>query len=125
MRPRLFAPVVLVSLALAACASRGARRGDGGDSAILEVQNSYPGPITLYAIRDNGFVQRIGNATSSAPQRFRLGPSLIGGVSTLRIIAVPLAENGRASTGTITVRPGDVVQFNVAVNLNASSVFVR
>lgn len=125
MRPRSLAPTLLVTLTLAACASGRARRDDGGDSATLEVRNSYPGPITLYAIRDNGFVQRIGNANTSAAQRFTLGPSLIGGVSTLRIVAVPLAENGRASTGTITVRPGDVVQFNIAVNLNASSVFVR
>ena len=129
MRPRPPASALLASLAVAACASGGARAarpGAAGDAATLEVRSSYIGPVDLYGVSDNGFVQRIASAVStSRTERFRLGPSLIGGTGTVRIIAVPLAENGRASTGRIVVRPGDVVQFNLAPDLAASSVFVR
>lgn len=127
MRPRSIASTLLVPLVLSACASGGARRAGTADTAAtLEVRSNYIGPIDLYAVSDNGFVQRIASAVgASRPERFRLGPGLIGGSGILRIIAVPLAENGRASTGRIVVRPGDVVQFNIAPDLAASSVFVR
>jgi len=123
MRPRPLARSLLVSLALTACASGGARRG-GTEFAVLEVRNDYLGPLDLYAVRD-GFPQRVGSVTSSGVQRFRLNSSLIGASGTIRIIAVPLAENGRASTGTITVHRGDVIQFNISPTLTASSVFIR
>lgn len=129
MRARSLASALLVPLALSACASGGARRGGNAtntNSATLEVRSSYIGPLDLYAVSDNGFVQRIASSVStSRTERFRLGPSLIGGAGSVRIIAVPLAENGRASTGRIVVRPGDVVQFNIAPDLAASSVFIR
>ena len=127
MHPRSLATSLLlslVSLGLPACASTGTR-STAANSATLEVRNSYIGPIDLYAIR-SGVPQRIGSVTGSGPQRFRLGPTLIGsGNGSIRIIAVPLAESGRASTGTITVQPGDVVQFNISPTLAASSVFIR
>ena len=123
MRPRSLASALLVPLVLAGCASGGASRG-AADSATLEVRNEYLGPIELYAVR-SGLPQRIGTVTGSRPERFRLGPSLIGGSGSIRIVAMPIAENGRASTGTITVRPGDVVQFTISPTLAASSVFIR
>lgn len=129
MRPRSLASTLLLPLAFAACVSGGARRGaaaSDANSATLEVRSNYIGPVDLYAVSDNGFIQRIASQVSSSrPARFRLGPSLIGGAGTVRIIAVPLADNGRASTGRIVVRPGDVVQFNIASDLAASSVFIR
>lgn len=132
MRSRPFVAALLAPLALAtatACASAkgGRAKYDAtANSATLEVRSNYLSPVDLYLVRDNGFVQRIASQISSSrPTRIRLGPSLIGGAGTIRIIAVPLAENGRASTGSIVVRPGDVVQFNISNDLAASSVFVR
>lgn len=128
MRPRPLAVALLAPLAIAAaCASGGRRRAaPNTNSAVLEVHNNYLGPVDLYAISDAGFSQRIASQVgSSRPQRFRLGPSVIGPSGTVRIIAVPLAESGRASTGRIVVRPGDVVQFNISPDLIGSSVFVR
>lgn len=127
MRPRLLASALLFPVVLsAACLSGGRRAPAGVDSATLEVRSSYLGPINIFLIRDNGFAQRIASAiTTSRPVRIRLGPGLISGGGAVRIIAVPLAENGRASTGTIVIRPGDTVQFNIGSDLAASSVFVR
>lgn len=128
MRSRSLTLALLAPLAVTtACASGGRRRpATDGNSAVLEVRNNFLGPVDLYAITDAGFPVRIASQVStSRAQRFRLGPSVIGSAGTVRIIAVPLAENGRASTGRIVVRPGDVVQFNISPDLIGSSVFVR
>jgi hypothetical protein len=126
MRPRQLAAALLLP-ALAACAGGKARagRGGSGQTATLEVRNSYLGPVAVYAVRQGGTVRRIGSAYSSKVERITLGPDLIGTGSSVLIFAVPVAENARASTGQITVRPGDVVQFNIAQDLRASSVFIR
>lgn len=123
MRARFLA-AALVPLSVVGC-MHGRGAVSNAQSATLEVNNSYIGPLDIYGVRDNGFVTRIGSAYSSRTQRFRLDPALIGGGGLIRIIAVPVSENGRASTGQISVRPGDVVQFNIAPTLQASSVFIR
>lgn len=126
MRARPFVAAVLLPLTVTACVGTGRNRpNSGAQSATLEVNNNFIGAIDLYAVRDNGFVTRIGSAYTSKTQRFRLDPGLIGSAGAIRILAVPVADNGRASTGQITVRPGDVVQFNIAADLRASTVFIR
>ena len=127
MRPRSLATAVLVPLALAsACAGKNKRAGAAAaDSATLEVRSNYIGPVDVFAIRDNGFRVRLASNVSSRLQRVRLNGSLIGGGGSLRIIAVPLADRGVASTGVIVVRPGNVVEFTVSPNLSASTVYIR
>ena len=128
MRLRHLTAVLLAPAALAACAAGGrgrANAGQAGQTAILEVRNEYLGPVDLYAIRDGGYVRRIGSAYTSRVERFRLGPDLVNSGGAVRIIAVPLAENGRASTGQLVLRPGETVQFNIASNLQASTTFIR
>ena len=127
MRARSLAAVLAAPALLAACASggRGGGGGGGGDTATLEVRNEYLGPVDLYGVRQGGYVRRIGSVFSSRVERFQLGSDVLGAGGTVRIIAVPLAENGRASTGQLVLRPGETVQFNIASNLQASTVFVR
>ncbi len=126
MRPRHIAAALLAPVALAACASSGRRGGGAGaGTATLEVRNDHLGPVNLYAVRQGGYVRRIGSVFSSRVERFRLGSDLIGAGGSLQIIAVPVAANGRASTGALMLQPGETVRFNVANNLAASSVFVR
>jgi hypothetical protein len=127
MRPRQIAAALLAPVALAACASSGRRGGGaaGAGTATLEVRNDHLGPVNLYAVRQGGYVRRIGSVFSSRVERFRLGSDLIGAGGSLQIIAVPVAANGRASTGALMLQPGETVRFNVANNLAASSVFVR
>lgn len=133
MRPRLtallapaLASVVAASLGTACASNKARRKAVPVEPAFLEVRNNYLSPVNLFALTDNGFSQRIASSVgTSRPQRFRLPPALINAGGTIRIIAVPIAENNRASTGRITVRPGDVVQFTIASDLNASSVFIR
>jgi hypothetical protein len=127
MRSRQIAAALLAPVALAACASGGRRGGGGGagNSATLEVRNDYLGPVNLYAVRQGGYVRRLGSVVSSRVERFRLGSDVIGVGGSVQIIAIPLASNGRASTGALVLQPGETVRFNIANNLAASSVFVR
>jgi hypothetical protein len=127
MRPRSLATTLLVPLALAsACAGKKKRATVAAtDSATLEVRSNYVGPVDIFALRDNGFRVRLASNVGSRVQRVRLGPSLIGGGGSLRIIAVPLAERNVASTGAIVVRPGNLVEFTVSPNLTASTVYIR
>jgi hypothetical protein len=124
VRRSLLTAALLGPAALAACASKG-RRGGGGESATLEVRNNYLGPVGVYAVRQGGYTRRVGSVYSSRVERFRLGSDVIASGGSVQIIAVPLAGNGRASTGQLVLRPGETVQFNIASNLAASSVFVR
>ena len=126
MRFRQITAALLAPAALAACASAGRGGGSGSSqTATLEVKNDYLGPVDLYAVRDGGFVRRVGSVFTSKVERFKLGADLVNAGGTVRIIAVPLAENGRASTGSLIIRPGEIVQFNIASDLRASTVFVR
>ena len=125
MTRRSLLALALVTPALAACAGRGARAPvDANAPTILEVKNDYIGPITLYAVTDGGFAMRVGTVTSSKVERFRLSPTIVGGARSVRIIAVPLADNGRASTGALSLSPGQTVRFNVATDLRASTTFI-
>lgn len=127
MRPlaaALLAPVALASLA--ACGSAKKRRGPvEPDSATLEVSSNYIGPVDVFVLRDNGLRVRLASNVGSRVQRVVLGPTIIGGAASIRIIAVPIADRGVASTGAIVVRPGNTVEFTVAPNLAASTVFIR
>lgn len=118
--------VLLAPAALAACASSHGRRPAGsGQDATLEVKSDHMSPVDLYAVRAGGSARRIGGVYTGRVERFVLGSDITGAGGTVRIIAVPVTGNGRASTGDLVVRPGDVVRFNVAMDLRASSVFVR
>lgn len=120
----------LAALAPAACATGGTRTSASGGEvgatdATLVVRNDYIGPLTLYGLNDGGFAIRLGQVQGTGPERFRIPGSLLGAAGTVRIVAVPLAENGRASTGQLVLRPGDTVQFNISPDLAASSVFLK
>ena len=126
MRVRQLTAALLAPAALAACASAGrGGRSSPSQTATLEVKNDYLGPVDLYAVREGGFVRRVGSVFTSKVERFKLGADLVNAGGTVRIVAVPLAENGRASTGSLIVRPGETVQFNIASDLRASTTFIR
>ena len=124
LRPLVFA--LLAPAAVAACASSPGRRpAAAGEEATLEVKNDHASPVDLYAVRAGGSVRKLGSVYTSRVERFRLGRDITDAGGTVSIFAVPLAQSGRASTGQIVVRPGDVVRFNIALDLRASSVYVQ
>jgi hypothetical protein len=127
VRLRLLPAALLAPAALAACAS-GKRRpaAAAGQGATLEVSNQYLGPLNIYAVRDGGYTRRLGSVYTSKVHRFTLGTDLVGAGGVVRIFAVPLAgANGRATTGSLMITPGQTIQFNVATDLRASTTFIR
>lgn len=127
---RFVTPFALAALAACASGGRGSSRGGSGqrvyvDSEVvqLRVQSSYVGPLDLYLVSD-GVASRLGEASGPTAQTFVIDPSQFD-IHDLRVVAVPVGGFGRASTGLLTVRRGNVVQFNIAPELRQSSVFVR
>lgn len=132
MRPavlRCAAPFALA--AVAACASgRGGRNGAAAprvyvDSEVVQVQvqSNYVGPLDLYLVSD-GVASRLGDVNGPSVQNFVIEPSQFD-INDLRVVAVPIGGYGRASTGRLNVRRGNIVQFNIQQNLRQSTVFIR
>ena len=127
MRSAARAASALLPVALSACVlgSRG-RVPRATDSATLEVNNRYPGPVDVYVVRGGATTTtRLGQVSGSRVQRFRVDATIIGGSSSVTFVAQPPAAQTRASTGSVVVRAGDVVRFNVTQDLRSSTVFVQ
>lgn len=117
--------------AAAACASGGGRGGGYGgprvyvDSNVVQVQvrSNYVGPIDLYIVSE-GVATRLGDTSGPTVQTFVVDPQQFD-LHDLRIVAVPIGGYGRASTGTLNLRRGNIVQFNIESNLRQSTTFIR
>ncbi len=126
---RVAAPFALA--AVAACASGGSGRGSAAaprvyvDSNVVQVQiqSNYIGPLDVYLVSE-GVASRLGDVSGPTTQTFVLDPAQFD-INDIRIVAVPIGGYGRANSGPLNVRRGNIVQFNIAPVLRQSSVFVR
>lgn len=118
--------------AVAACASGGAGRAGGGggprvyvDSNVVQVQvqSNYVGPLTVYLVSD-GVATRLGDVSGPTMQNFVIDPQQFD-IHDLRVVAVPIGGYGRATTGLLNVRRGNIVQFTIQQQLRQSTVFIR
>ncbi len=117
--------------ALAACASGpGRNRGIPSprtyvDSNVVQVQvqSNYIGPLDIYLVSE-GVATRLGDVSGPTSQTFVLDPSQFN-ITDLRIVAVPIGGYGRASTGLLNVRRGNVVEFRINPVLPQSTVFIK
>lgn len=132
----LLRPTAPLTLALAAtallgaCASMGARPMSSpaasapvGDGVRLVVRNQSLSDVDVYAV-DVGLRFRVGSVFAGDSAALRVGPQHFAD-GTLRVIALPIGGSGRASTGPVSVRAGQTVEFNLSPELAASAVFVR
>jgi hypothetical protein len=130
MRLPARAAAALLPVALAGCVfgSRGrAARGAGStDAATLEVRNNYQGPVDVYVVRGGTATAiRLGQVPTSRVRRFRVDGTIIGGFPNVTFVAQSSGSAVRASSGSLTVRGGDFVQFNVTQDLRSSTAFVQ
>ena len=118
--------------AVAACASGGGGHRNGAaaprvyvDSEVVQVQvqSNYVGPLDVYLVSD-GVATRLGDVSGPTVQNFVIDPSQFD-ITDLRIVAVPIGGYGRATTGRLNVRRGNIVQFTVQQQLRQSTVFIR
>jgi hypothetical protein len=88
----------------------------------LQVRNENFLDMDVYAV-SNGLATRIGTVTGNSTAHFVLNESLAA--QDLRIVATPIGGNGRASSGNITVAPGETIDFRIGSTLRNSSVVIR
>ena len=126
VRIRLLLAAALIIMPLAqSCRSHNAYEVDPTqpDMVILQVRNDNFLDMDIYAL-SSGLPTRIGTVTGLSSARFALSSSLYGS-SDFRIIATPVGGNGRASSGPLVLRGGQVVEFNIGTRLAQTTTFVR
>ncbi len=99
----------------------------GGDVAPaqmigLTVHNDNFLDMDVYLV-SQGLATRVGTVTGNGTRNFVLNASVAS--QDLRIVATPIGGNGRATTGTITVTPGQTIDFRIGSTLRNSSVLIR
>ena len=122
--------LALGAASLAAC-SPGVRRGGtaaGGvvprpDAVALTVQNQNFADMDVYVVSE-GLATRLGMVMSNSTAQFTLDPSFFP-TQELRIVATPIGGNGRASSGPLSVGPGQTISFTIAGVLRHSTATVR
>jgi hypothetical protein len=121
--------VVLASMLFSIIAS-GCHRGgfanapagtQGAVGLIVQNQNFYD--MDLYVVSE-GLATRVGDVGGNSTARFTLDPSFFPS-SELRIIATPIGGNGRATSGPLSIGPGQTINFTIAPVLRQSSASIR
>lgn len=106
LRARLLLPIAALSLATACGAyHQGEAGGDVGTTARLYFTNESIDQAAVYAIAGGQDV-RIGTVMSGRTETLVVPSSIAATGTTVRIVARPLGKSTLASTGPITVTPG-------------------
>jgi hypothetical protein len=126
----MFARSFAVASLLLSIVSTGCHRGGfsnapaGAQGAVgLVVQNQNFYDMDVYVVSE-GLATRVGDVTGNSTARFTLDPSFFPS-NELRVIATPVGGNGRASSGSLNVAPGQTITFTIAPVLRQSSATVR
>ena len=93
----------------------------GAVGLVVQNQNFYD--MDLYVVSE-GLATRIGEVGGNSSAHFTLDPSFFPS-SDFRIIATPVGGNGRASSGPLSVGPGQTINFTIAPVLRQSSATIR
>lgn len=88
---------------------------------VVQNQNFYD--MDVYVVSE-GLATRIGDVGGNSSAHFTLDPSFFPS-SEFRIIATPVGGNGRASSGPLSVGPGQTINFTIAPVLRQSSATIR
>lgn len=88
----------------------------------LTVTNQNFADMDVYAVSD-GLATRLGTVIGNTTKNFALHSSMAS--RDLRIVATPIGGNGRASSGSLTVSPGQTIDFRIGPVLRNSTVSIR
>jgi hypothetical protein len=119
----LFAAAATVPVASACSHTQEAGGEVAPATAIgLHVKNDNFLDMDVYAVSD-GLATRLGTVTGNSSRNFVLDATLA--VQDFRIVATPIGGNGRASSGAVSVSPGQTIDFTIGSILRNSTVFIR
>jgi hypothetical protein len=115
---RLFLPVTLLALAVAACdpRSRSSAPPAATEPAYVRVTNQSWLDMNMYVLRSSQRI-RLGTVGGNQTQRFRLPTNLIFGATPLRFQADPIGSSRTAQSFEIVVSPGDEVTLTIPPSL--------
>jgi hypothetical protein len=122
---------LLLVLALAGGAGACARQAQADDAfaqpapdvTAVDITNRYVQTMDIWEIADGNPV-RIGSVGPASHERFVLDPGLLA-KGPVEFVAQPMGGGRTASTGSIFLSPGQVLDFNIAFDPAFSSAFVR
>ncbi|HEY2376989.1 MAG TPA: hypothetical protein VGH98_13510 [Gemmatimonadaceae bacterium] len=126
----MYARSVAIAWLLVSTVSAGCHRGGftnapegtrGAVGLVVKNQNFYD--MDLYVVSE-GLATRVGDVTGNSTAQFTLDPSFFPS-NELRIVATPVGGNGRATSGALTVAPGQTIEFTIAAVLRQSSAIIR
>ena len=111
-------------VAVTACSrGRQAEPGAPGEPAasppVITFTNQGLDQVSLYVIRPGGDMRRLTSVMGGRTETLTLPRDLAYSAGPVTIIAVPLATNRAASTGPITVRPGDRLTITMPISQNS------
>lgn len=129
-RPAGLARLALVLAAALVVGGCGGRRHVETDPSIdrntpveLTVNNRHWLDVIIYVTHD-GETTRVGTVTAASTAVFTLAPWMMGQSRAIRLIGDPVGEGGYIGTETLTIQPGQVIEWRLESQLARSSVSV-
>ena len=112
------------ALPVSGCSRTYEAAGDVAPSNIITVRvtNDNLLDMDVSAVAE-GFATRLGTVSGAGTRTFVLNASLAA--QDFRVVATPIGGTGRASSGTLLVSPGQMVDFRIGSMLRNSSVIIR
>jgi hypothetical protein len=90
--------------------------------AVIQFENQGFEMATVYVVPQSGMPYRIGRVMSGNTARLVVPRSVVGGPTTVQIIAVPFATGRRVSSGPVQLAQGEALRASLASSANLLSV---
>jgi hypothetical protein len=96
--------------------------GRGGPETAVTFENQALDVASVYAIGTSGEPYRIGTVAGGRTERLRLPAALVSSGTTVNFVARPLATSRLATSGPVSIRPGEGVRLTLPPAENTLSV---
>jgi hypothetical protein len=96
--------------------------GRGAEIALTVTNHNYL-DVVIYVLHD-GQQTRVGTVTGSSSASFYLQAWLVGQGHEVRLYGAPIGSTSHASTETLIVQPGQIIEWTLETDLRRSSVAV-
>ncbi len=90
--------------------------------AVIQFENQGFEMATVYVVLQSGMPYRIGRVMSGNTARLVVPRSVVGGPTTVQIIAIPFATGRRVSSGPVQLAQGEALRASLASSANLLSV---
>jgi hypothetical protein len=115
---------MMTTVAASACSRSGEAAGEvvPANAVGVTVKNDNFLDMDVFSV-SNGVATRLGTVSGTTTRSFVLDPAVTA--TGVRLVASPIGGNGRASSGQLTVGPGQTIEFHIGTILSNSSAYIR